>query len=129
MSTSQPTPTTDESQEKDLTHDWVGAALVQLDDKTAKRADLRGSYRTKEEEKIDVLDVYCRECKRPYTDVALEPCSAKVDNTHLIGGDPGVRAKRKVYVRPANGVPMPGPRISRRGVDAIVNGGGINRPW
>lgn len=129
MSTSQPTPNTDDSQEKDLTHDWVGAALVHLDDKTAKRADLRGSYRTKEEERIDVLDVYCGECKRPYTDVALEPCSAKVDNTHLIGGDPGVRAKRKAYVRPANGVPMPGPRINRRGVDAIVNGGGINRPW
>ncbi len=52
-------PSTDQPDQPKYPHSWVGAATVALDDKTAKHADLRGSYRTKVGERIDVLDVYC----------------------------------------------------------------------
>lgn len=110
-----------EQPEKDLTHTWIGAATVALDPKTAKHADLRGSYRTKIEERVDVLEVYCKGCRRPYDDVADEPCAAKINNEHLIGGNPGERKKRK---RAENvSAPVPGPRINRMGVEAIARGG------
>lgn len=109
--------------DKDLSHNWIGAATVALDDKTAKHAELRGSYRTKIHERVDILEVYCKGCRRPYDDVADEPCAAKVDNTHLIGGNPGERKKRKIVERDDRITAMPGPRINRMGVEAIARGG------
>lgn len=46
--------------------------------------------------KVDALDVYCGECKRPYDDVADQACEAAESNEHLRGGPlNGERAKRK----------------------------------
>lgn len=79
-----------------LAHEWIVAAEIPIDTKTAKRAVLRHSYRTEGGEKIDALEVYCRRCARPIDEVAGRDCEVKVDNTHRIGGNPGERAKRKV---------------------------------
>lgn len=122
--------------DKDLSHSWVGLAQIDLEPKVAKHANLRGSFRAYPEpspddpeetvaKRIDVLDVICKGCRRAYEDVADAACEAKIDNTHLIGGNPGERKKRKVYQRPDNAVVMPGPRLSRRGVEAVVAGGAL----
>lgn len=103
-----------------LAHQWVTAALIRIPDKVAKHAELRGSFRTAENQRIDALEVYCMACRRPYDDVADEKCEAKIDNTHLIGGDPGVRKKRKVYA--PEGDVVAGPSINRMGTAAYVNG-------
>ncbi len=98
---------------KDTSHRWIGAATVELDQKRAKHADLRGSYRTKEAERVDVLEVYCRGCRRPYEDVAGRPCEARINNEHLIGGNPGERKKRKPEVTPAPAQRQPTPMSPR----------------
>lgn len=108
-----------ESAADDLTHEWVVNAQVAVDYKTAKYADFRGSFRTKEAGvRIDALDVMCGMCRRHFEDVADEPCSAKINNEHLRGGPIGERKKRKVFAN--QGVVVPGPRIDRRGVEFLV---------
>ncbi|MEQ7008325.1 hypothetical protein ABN028_19310 [Actinopolymorpha sp. B17G11] len=101
-----------------LDHDWIVAAEVRVDRKVAKHANLRGSFRTNEGQRIDALETYCRACKRPWDDVADEPCSALINNEHLRGGPIGERAKRKVY--DPVGIVIAGQPISRYGVDAYV---------
>jgi hypothetical protein len=64
----------------------------------------------------------CLHCRRAYEDVADLPCSAKIDNRHLIGGDQREREKRKKNVLPAGAVVVPGPRINRYGIDAVIRG-------
>lgn len=85
-----------ELEKNPLAHEWIVAAEVRLDTRTARRAAFRQSYRTIGGERVDALDVYCRRCRRPLDEVADADCAAKVDNTHLIGGNPGERAKRKI---------------------------------
>lgn len=110
--------------DKDLSHDWIGAATIKLDPKTAKHADFRGSFRTKETNvRIDVLEVYCSGCRRPYEDVADEACEAKINNEHLIGGNPGERKKRKLPPPVDPALLERGPAINRVGVEAIARGG------
>lgn len=85
--------------EGSATHTWVAAATVELDERQAKRAVLRHSVRIPAELKIDVLETYCAECRRPYDDVAGEPCIAATNNEHLRGGPIGERKKRKHHHR------------------------------
>jgi hypothetical protein len=75
-------------------HAWVAAATVRLNSRQAKRAVMRHSVWLSEERRIDVLDVYCAECRRTWDDVAGEPCVAATANEHLRGGPIGVRKKR-----------------------------------
>lgn len=103
-------------------HAWVGAAEVAIDEGRAKLAHYRRSYRTKEKERVDVLDIYCKACRRTYDAAGGTPCTAAENNAHLIGGTPGERKKRKVFAPPPGTVVMPGPRINRRGVAAVVGG-------
>lgn len=107
---------------QDTAHVWVVNAQIEVDAKTAKTADFRGSFRTKEQQRIDVLDVMCKYCRRAFEDVADKPCEAKIDNQHLIGGDQRERKKRKKPVIPANAkvIIAPAPRINRMGVDAVI---------
>lgn len=107
---------------KSLPHDWIGAATIALTEKEAKHADFRGSLRAKQDRRIDVLDVYCSGCRRAYVDVADQPCAAKINNEHLIGGDQRERMKRKHVTLPAGATVVPGPRINRRGIDAVIRG-------
>jgi hypothetical protein len=81
-------------QEARVDHSWVGAATVGLTDKQAAHADLRGSVRVPVETRVDVLEVYCGRCRRPYDDVADEPCIAAAENGHLIGGPIAERRNR-----------------------------------
>ena len=103
-----------------LLHDWIVAAEVPVDTKTAKHAELRQSFRAHEGLRIDALEVYCRRCRRPLEEVIGSDCAAKIDNTHLIGGDQSVRAKRKVP-QPLGRI-VQGPKIQRRGMDAHLAG-------
>ncbi len=106
-----------------LAHEWVGAAVVDLTLARAKRVLKYQSFRAKDNEKIPVLDVYCKNCRRNMEDVTPDSdCSAKVNNEHLIGGDQRVRAKRKHAELPPGAVVMPGPRVNRYGIDAVIRG-------
>lgn len=75
-------------------HVWVGAATVDLTPKQAAHADLRGSIRVPGQTRIDVLETYCKNCRRPYDEVADQTCIAAADNSHLIGGPTGKRRPR-----------------------------------
>lgn len=109
---------------RDLSHAWIAAATVELDEATARHANFRQSFRVKVHTRIEALEVYCSACRRPFDDVAGEHCSAKVNNEHLIGGDQRERAKRKTPTLPAGVtvIRVPGPRINRRGIDAVIRG-------
>jgi len=120
--TEQPDDLSGPTEDNPLAHTWIVAAEIRVSDKIAKHADFRGSFRTKVGQRVDALETYCRACRRPYDDVADAPCEAQVDNTHLIGGDPGVRKKRNIPEPPPGSRIVPGPRVTRVGVDAYVNG-------
>ncbi|MFC9534451.1 hypothetical protein ACFT38_28490 [Streptomyces sp. NPDC056975] len=111
---------------KDLSHVWVVAAEVVVTPRIAKTADYRGSFKAAEGQRIDALEVYCRGCRRPYDEVTGQDCAAKVDNTHLIGGDQSTRAKRKIPTPPPSARLIPGGTINRRGIGAYVTR--VSRP-
>lgn len=73
------------------THLWVGAAYLPLDARQAKHAERRGSVRMVETAKVEVLEVMCQRCRRPYPEVVDEPC---VQTQCLHGGPVGERKKR-----------------------------------
>lgn len=75
-------------------HKWVAATNVPLVEKLAKHAQRRGTVRVPQDTKVDVLEVMCAQCRRPYDDVAGQPCIAAVNRDHLIGGPTGERKKR-----------------------------------
>lgn len=103
-------------------HSWVVAAEITVNHRVAKYADYRGSFRTPEQTRVEALEVYCGKCRRPFADVVSEDCAADIDNHHLIGGDHRVRAKRNVPDPVPNARIIPGPAVSRRGIDAYMNG-------
>jgi hypothetical protein len=108
-------------------HKWVVAAEIRVDESVARIADFRGSFKTKVEQRIDALDTYCRNCRRPFADVSGYACEALVDNRHLIGGDQSVRAKRKAAPTPPPGAKLvKGGTYSRYGLKAYV--AGVSRP-
>lgn len=110
----------------DLSHVWVVAAEIEVTPRVASIADYRGSFKATEGQRVDALEVYCKGCRRPYDEVKGDDCAAKIDNTHLIGGDQTRRAKRKVPTPPANARIIPGGTINRRGIGAYVSG--VSRP-
>ncbi|MFD4933400.1 hypothetical protein [Streptomyces virginiae] len=112
--------------EQSLAHVWIIAAEIKVEERVAKLADFRGSFTTVEGTRIDALEVYCRNCRRPYEDVADIDCEAQVDNRHLIGGDQSQRAKRKLPEMPPNARLIPGGQIQRRGIGAYMTG--VSRP-
>ena len=74
------------------THRWVGATTIAIDSRQAGPAHRRGTLRLTAQE-VTVLDVYCSECRRPYSAVRDKPCEVGL---WLIGGRPDQsRAKRK----------------------------------
>ncbi|MEU9355012.1 hypothetical protein AB0D65_29455 [Streptomyces griseoloalbus] len=115
-----------EEKKPDLSHVWVVAAEIEVTPKIASVADYRGSFKASEGQRVDALEVYCKGCRRPYDEVRGDDCSAKIDNTHLIGGDQTRRAKRNVPTPPPNARIIPGGTINRRGIGAYV--AGVSRP-
>ncbi len=115
-----------EEEAPDLSHVWVVAAEIEVPPKVASIADYRGSFKTAEGQRVDALEVYCSACRRPHGEVKGDDCAAKIDNTHLIGGDQSKRAKRKVPTLPANARIIPGGTIKRRGIGAYMSG--VSRP-
>lgn len=109
---------------KPAEHAWLVSATIKVDSKTAKHADFRGSFRTAEYQRVDALDVYCGGCRRPYDEVCDQPCTAKSDSEHLVGGDQSVRAKRIIPELPSDAVILRGPSILRTGVSAIIGADG-----
>ncbi|MEV8344565.1 hypothetical protein ACFVHQ_22745 [Actinomycetes bacterium NPDC127524] len=110
----------------DLSHTWVVAATIEVTPKIASVADYRGSFKAVGGQRIEALDVYCDGCRRPYDEVKGNDCAAKVDNTHLIGGDQSKRAKRKVPTPPPNARIISGGTVKRRGIGAYMSG--VSRP-
>lgn len=87
-------------QEVRATHYWVGAATIPIDPKAAGPAHRRGTMRIPAQT-VDILELYCRDCRRPYRDVRDKPCEIGL---HLIGGRPDQsRARRK----PVGGFVLP----------------------
>lgn len=110
-----------------LGHEWVAQATISIDFKTAKRAAFRNSFRISKHDaglKIDALEVMCHVCRRTFDAVQAmdaeeiervaalnvgladddpdreQPdlnCPGQIDNSHLIGGDLSVRAKRIIH--------------------------------
>ncbi|MFD9190399.1 hypothetical protein ACFWCA_19475 [Streptomyces phaeochromogenes] len=110
----------------DFSHVWVVAAEVEVTPKIASVADYRGSFKASAGLRVDALEVYCKGCRRPYDEVKGDDCAAKIDNTHLIGGDQTRRAKRKIPKPPANARLISGGTINRQGISAYVSG--VSRP-
>jgi hypothetical protein len=74
-------------------HTWVASATVRLTPQEAKTADRRGHYKTKVDQRIDVLETYCRVCRRRYEDVkSNEPCEV---GQVLRGGPIDTRKRRE----------------------------------
>lgn len=78
-------------------HVWVIATLYDATAKQARRAFLRHSVHVEKGERLDALDVYCKQCRRTWDDVADELCVAAQGNEHLRGGPIGERKKRKAH--------------------------------
>ena len=119
---------------QDLSHRWVAAATIDLSERMARQANVRGYFRAERPDpltgervalRVDALDVYCKDCRRTYDDVADLPCEAKIDNSHLVGGHPEERRKRRPQEPPAGATRLSGARITRRGIDAVVAGGAV----
>uniref|UniRef100_UPI003F495E6A hypothetical protein n=1 Tax=Streptomyces sp. CA-141956 TaxID=3240051 RepID=UPI003F495E6A len=104
--------------ESSFAHVWIVAAEIKVEDRIAKIADFRGSFTAVRDTRVDALEVYCRNCRRPYESVASVDCEALIDNRHLIGGDQGVHAKRVIPTPPPNARLIPGGTIQRRGIGA-----------
>ncbi|MET8346755.1 hypothetical protein [Streptomyces microflavus] len=121
-----PPPDVAEEPAVSLAHVWIVAAEIKVEERLAKLADFRGSFTTAEGTRVDALEVYCRQCRRPYEDVEDNDCEAQIDNRHLIGGDQTQRAKRKIPELPSNAKVVPGGVIQRRGISAYV--AGVSRP-
>lgn len=96
---------------KSLVHAWVVLANIPVNRKEAEHATLRKSIRLTDGRKTKALEVICERCRRNFEDVADAQCQAGQDNTYLIGGTPGVRAKRKrALPERIDGVVVPAPR-------------------
>ncbi|MFB6576092.1 hypothetical protein ACFCYC_01405 [Streptomyces sp. NPDC056402] len=105
---------------------WIIAAEVQVERKIASLAVLRGSFKARAGQRVEALEVYCKDCRRIYEEVEKEPCLEKIDNRHLIGGDQSIRQKRKMPEQPRGRVIVPNEKIRRGGIDAYLTG--VSRP-
>ncbi|MFB7234881.1 hypothetical protein ACFCXK_08890 [Streptomyces sp. NPDC056269] len=103
-----------------LSHVWIVAAEIKVEDRIANIVDFRGSFTAAKNTRVGALEVYCRNCRRPYESVAEVDCEALIDNRHLIGGDHSVRAKRGIPTPSPNARLIPGGQ--RRGIGAYVSG-------
>ena len=65
-----------------------------MTNKQARLGLLRAAVPIPERTRFAVLEILCLACRRPYDDVANEPCIAAVNNEHLRGGPIGSRRKR-----------------------------------
>jgi hypothetical protein len=82
-----------EAGEPEELHLWVGSALIPLDDALARAAVAERAVALPGRHHFDIIETYCGTCRRPYTDVAEDPCEAAESNEHLRGG-PGGRQRR-----------------------------------
>lgn len=57
-----------------LPHEWVGAGLLLLTRKHAEQATRSGKVTIVSRITVDVLDVYCRKCRRAYAVAKDEQC-------------------------------------------------------
>jgi hypothetical protein len=65
-------------------HDWVGATVLQLDRGLAHKATTHGKLTLLSKMVVEVLEVYCRQCRKTYTlGESQKPCRLGVQH---IGG-------------------------------------------
>lgn len=75
-------------------HSWVGASTSRLDERSASVAVRNGWVKIDVDTVLNVLEVYCFQCRRTYDDVSGEPCAAAGGVGHLIGGPVRTRKRR-----------------------------------
>lgn len=113
-------------------HVWWGAANVPLTDGQIAVANLRGAVRL-EGAAVRILEVYClgpngqSGCRRPWDDVAGEPCIAAENNEHLRGGPIGKRRPRKCGHDDCVAYGCSGAGISPKVAAAAIHGHAIVR--
>ncbi|MCX5070816.1 hypothetical protein OOJ91_33770 [Micromonospora lupini] len=79
-----------------MNHTWVAATTVPVAAEIVARTVKLGTLLINTTVSIDVLEVYCQSCRRPYDDVADERCIVVTEgNAHLRGGPIGTRRNRK----------------------------------
>lgn len=66
-----------------MPHEWVGAAMVLLDPPRAAQANKSGKVRIVSPVHVEVLDVFCRRCRRSYKEAREYEC---VLGSQHIGG-------------------------------------------
>lgn len=77
------------------THVWVYAVIIRGDARGAADAYRRGTHRVEHDTKVEVLDIYCNQCKLYYGQIGHQVnCDAADENDNLIGGPTGQRKKR-----------------------------------
>jgi hypothetical protein len=72
-------------------HRWVGAATIDVPDRVARQTFRRGTLTVVEQTTVNVLEVYCGTCRKPFEDAVGTPCHVRPD---LHGGPIGERKKR-----------------------------------
>jgi hypothetical protein len=73
-------------------HHWVAATYAPLTEREARYGIRRGVVRLAAETKIDVFDVLCKSCRRPFEEAVEEPC---IVGHWLVGGPIDERAKAR----------------------------------
>lgn len=75
-------------------HVWVGATEVPLTESEVRHANRRGTARVREQTKLEILQIYCAECRLDFDKAADKPCAAEENKALLIGGPVGTRRQR-----------------------------------
>lgn len=80
---------------KEAPHVWIMATNIPVTEKEMRNGMMRGVLHLATRTKVEVIDGYCKHCRRPYDDVGDEACVyALGQNEHLRGGPIGERKKR-----------------------------------
>lgn len=80
---------------QDAPHEWVLASNVPVTERQMRYALMRGALTVPMRTKIEAIEGFCKNCRRPYEDIADEACVyALGQNEHLRGGPIGERKKR-----------------------------------
>lgn len=58
-----------------MPHEWVGAGLLLLDRKRAEQATKSGKVTIVSRLTVDILDVYCRKCRRTFAEAKSDICA------------------------------------------------------
>lgn len=104
-------------------HRFVAATYVEVPSRLAGQAAKRGTIRLQQQTKVDILEVVCIQCRRPFDAVEGQPCEAAKAETrdHLMGGTAGSSAtgERKKRSHPYHDCGAVGCTLGHSAADAV----------